>query len=135
MKELKYKILNFLFVITLGKFFFQWLLPTNPRSHNPICRISSQLMSLDYSATLKSIKQRLKCAVATFIIHLAIALVFFFLEGMRINYGNVIANLYPMWVQVYIGLRCYWAIKEREKNSVKVSTIISHKTLILREVA
>jgi hypothetical protein len=131
MKAVKYKILNFLFVITLGKFFFQWLLPSNPQSHNPVWTSLCRIIKLDYSIKFGSIEDRVKGSLAIFAVHLIIATAFFILEDMRISLGNVLGNLYPMWIQVYVGLRCYWAIKTREKNGVKLTC---YQNLTLSEV-
>ena len=130
MKTIKYKILNFLFVITLGKFFLQWILPTNPQSRNPLWRILTKSIKLNYSATPKNIKTRFFMAKILFIVHLSLAIISFILDDIKIAPSNVLVNFYPMWVQVYIGLRCYWAIKKR---TGKYSTTVINQNLILKE--
>jgi len=116
MKFTKYQILNFLFIITLGKFFFQWILPTNPSSRTPLWRVFSKTAGLNSPVKIGTLKYKLIGVKGLFIIHMLLAVLFYFVfDDMKISLSNILANFYPMWVQVYIGLRCYWVIKRRRQ--------------------
>lgn len=109
------KILNFLFTITLGRFYFNWILPTNNSSKNPLFKFI--LSKLGLANDLYSQGGRLRAKdriIATYIsasIH--IILVILYLDTHLVT--QMLVNIYPIWVQIYIGIRCWRIIKHKRK--------------------
>lgn len=97
------KILHWLFVLSGGQFYLNWILPTNPSSKNP-------LINLIYGGRQHcwygDYKVRLKACFMYGIIHIIGAILYFFINEFW-TICNLAINIYPIIVQVYIGIRCY----------------------------
>lgn len=112
------KIADFLFIATGTEFYMDWVLPTNPSSHNPFIRIF--LIFLKPAYNFHQYRIRLGVAIAAFSMHS------FFCILMLINpqtlfslVSNLFVNIYPMMIQLYIGYRCICVIKEKKVIAMK----------------
>ena len=98
----KYTLIDWLFVLCGGKFFFDWILPTNPSSKNPMW------FMFKYGSKIKGdvcTSRILMCYNLT-IIHLSFAVLYtIFLNGF-FTIENILINIYPIIVQLYIYYRC-----------------------------
>lgn len=104
----KLDVLSKFFILCGGRLYMNWILPTNPASKNPLIRKVFGWNKEAYCGF--NYKTRLKFSYIYGIIHLigAIAL---FLLGKFFSLENILVNLYPIIVQIYIGTRC-WNIKK-----------------------
>lgn len=106
------KLLEFLFVITGGKFYFKYILITNPSSRNPINRWFCKTIGLDHS--YKYLSNRIFAGRVMFVLHFILAIIYGFNDKPSISiFVNVLVNIYPMWVQVYIMYRCHLIMEKR----------------------
>lgn len=86
-----------------GKFYFDWLLFTNPVSKNPLWKWFCKWAAIhQWYGPL----YRLDSAYRLFNIHLAL-FGWYYLADNAFSPWNILTNLYPMLVQVYIGGRCF----------------------------
>lgn len=105
------KIIDILFIITLSRFYLNWILITNPSSHNPVIKFVWGWCKDGYEA--KKYKSRFNFALIAGITHLFFAIMMFCVgEGLTLT--NLLVNIYPVMVQLYIGYRCYIIIKHKE---------------------
>lgn len=100
-------VLKWLFILCGGKFYFDWLLITNPASKNILIK---SWFDLDY---FKNVEQRLQTAYMFAGIHIVAALINLGFHNF-FSLVNLFINLYPIIVQIYIGTRCYWVIQYKK---------------------
>lgn len=109
----KQDLYSMLFILIGGKFYLNWMLITNPTSKNFLIRRFWKNNSIfRYS----SIKDRYGACFALGGIHLLIGTFFLFIDQGLLP-GNVLTNLYPCLVQLYIGIRCHKILKSRQKSN------------------
>jgi hypothetical protein len=98
-------ILHFVFFATGGKIYMDWLLITNSSSKNPLIKWVTTFLRLDYSINKRwKLKTRY---VGTYILSgLHIVGFILFVHNNISIVENILINVYPVWVQVYIGDRC-----------------------------
>ena len=113
------KILKLLFVITGGELYFKYILPTNPSSRNPINRWLCKRVGIDWSVSRKTAYQRLYSAYLLIILHGIMFILTKLLSTTNSTLINVLVNLYPVWVNVYIGYRCYSIEKTKKMLRLK----------------
>lgn len=99
-----YKIVNFLFIITGGRFFLDWILPTNPASHNPLFRNLWPNKPVFNSSNFMA---RAIMGVLCFVLHLIGFYFYLYSDKGKIDILNVMVNVYPMWVQIYFCVRVF----------------------------
>ena len=109
------KIVDFIFFITLGRLYLDWILITNPKSHNPLIKLIFGWAAHGYTAW--NYKVRYKFALAAGIMHFVFAIGMLILDNFHIGIINLLFNIYPVWVQLYVGYRLSAVI--RHKNSQK----------------
>ena len=97
----KYTLVDWLFVLCGGKFFFDWILPTNPSSKNILW------FMFKYGPKMQGdvCTSRIEICYILIIIHIGFAVLFTFLNGF-FTIGNILVNIYPIIVQLYIYYRC-----------------------------
>lgn len=101
--------LTVFFIIIGVRFYFDWILPTNPVTKNPLFRLIYKKNWI----TKISPTERLNFCYGFIAVHLFLGV---FLPSDSIFYWeNILANIYPILVQIYIGVRCYRIIKKRYK--------------------
>jgi hypothetical protein len=105
--------MKYFFIISGAKFYFDWILLTNPVSKNSIIRFLMSPIKDCYSAI--NYKSRLNLAIILFTIHFLFAIFSFFMDFKF--FLNILVNIYPCIVNFYIGYRCY-IIKKFKKNTV-----------------
>lgn len=111
------KTINLIFVWSGAKFYMNWILPTNPMSKNPVIKLLWGWTWLAYTA--KSPKGRLALAYTCGIVHVFGFIISIAVDIYRdnlISYSsayNILANVYPILVQLYIGYRCYIVLQHR----------------------
>lgn len=107
------KILRLFFILCGGKLYFDWILPTNPTSKNPLWKL---LWALAVVSDNKIINPSVRLIAA--FIYAAIHFVFFWIYLLSHSHWwlNVLINVYPVIVQAYIGLRCWRILKKRSKT-------------------
>lgn len=123
MTDEKLERLNSIIYIILyllgGFIYLDWLLITNDQSKNPIIKVFWNLVGLRH---FQNAYQRYVSAITLFFIHFTGNIVFMVLYAM---YGmtcenvvlNLLVNVYPMLVQIYIGFRCYRVVLHRRALS------------------
>jgi hypothetical protein len=89
-----------------------WILLTNPTSKNPLIRKIYGWNKKGYCGF--HYENRLKMAYVYGTIHL-IGAISMTLLGDLFSLSNILVNLYPIIVQVYIGVRC-WRIKNLRRT-------------------
>jgi hypothetical protein len=107
------KIIDFLYVITFTKFYFNYLLITNPVSKNILIRFVYGGFKKDYG--IKNKKSRCELSYMLIIVH-SILFVFLFYIDTYISITNILVNFYPMLVNLYIAYRLRIIIKYYEKR-------------------
>lgn len=109
---MKTKFLPFLFILCGGKFYMDWILITNPMSKNPLIKLLFGWAKYGYSGS--DPVSRYSLAVSCGIVHIfGFSLSYYLLD--EITLMNVLSNLYPIVVQLYIGIRC-WKVIQFYKN-------------------
>jgi hypothetical protein len=111
-----------LFIYTGTKLFMDYILITNPISKNPLVKYIYGFMKKAYTAT--DYKERLIDAKILTVIHLLGIGIYILLDVNWI--ANIIFNVYPILVQLYIGYRCYKIIKFKEcqrRNQIELTSI------------
>lgn len=101
-----YLILTWLFLFSGANFYMNWILPTNPQSKNKL--IKWMWGGFKYSDPTI----RLYMAF----VYAGIHIFFLFISNNFWTVGNILVNVYPVIVQIYIGFRCYRIIKFKENN-------------------
>jgi len=88
--------------------YMDWVLPTNPRSKNPVIR---KLMGRGKSSYLNC-KDRLLFVVVYLTIHITFG-VSFYLSGSHIE--NIFLNIYPSMIQLWIGYRICVVLRHKHR--------------------
>jgi len=109
-------VVEVLAIVTGTKFYMNWLLVTNGQSKNPIIRFIASGLS-----ALKSVKIRKASAVRIFTIHIIGFLTYIIIPLSIIGHippmwwlFNLFVNVYPCFVQLYVGYRCHRVIQHRK---------------------
>jgi len=97
-------VIRLVFLLCGGKFYLNWILVTNPTSKNPLIKLLYGWMKSSYSA--KDFRNRYGFAWFFGIIHMVIAILMF-IDGRGFTITNLLVNIYPIVVQLYIGFRCW----------------------------
>ena len=112
------RIVSWIFILCGGNFYLNWILPTNPQSKNILIRkVWGRVSKEKY---MGSTQNRLGMAYSLGLVHVIGALIFFIISlvaghvEMFWHPINVLANLYPILVQLFIGYRC-WRIQSRRR--------------------
>lgn len=109
-----YDIIKCIFIICGGRFYLNYILPTNPNSKNPIIKWLWGWAKADYSG--KDYKGRYFSSWLYFSIHL-VGCIINFINGGIFSVANILVNIYPMIVQLWIGYRCLRVINFKKKLS------------------
>lgn len=104
---------DILFILCGGKLYLDYILLTNEKSKNPLIKILFPKLN-DWNWRYKS---RLKFAYTAGTAHVLFA-IFMFTIGLEFSVIiiNILVNIYPIIVQLYIGVRCWKIIQGRKKN-------------------
>jgi hypothetical protein len=102
-----YAVISWLFILSGGKLYLDYILITNPISKNPLIKFIYGWSREVYSA--KNYKRRYITAYAYSGIHI-VCLNINLITGNMWTLSNILVNLYPILVNIYIGYRC-WRIK------------------------
>ena len=103
-----YGIMSYIFVLCGGNFYMNYILPTNPQSRNKLIR---KLWG-GYAFKDPAVRYYFAYVYGTIhLIGLGINMVF----GTFWGVSNILINLYPVIVQLYVGYRC-WRIKDYYTN-------------------
>lgn len=103
-----YSIICWIFIIVGGNVYLNWILITNPKSKNPFIK---KIWSFD--KTKINITSRLEFAYFAGIGHFICMIIF----GITSNFfspANLLVNVYPVFVQCFIGYRCFKIKKIKE---------------------
>ncbi len=87
-------VLDWIFIVCGGKFYLDWILPTNPVSRNPVIRFLWGWLAYPYSAV--NYKSRYNSAIIVAIIHTVGAVAYFKTDVDIIP--NLLVNIYPIIV-------------------------------------
>lgn len=105
-RKLYYRIIRWFFILCGGKFYLNWILPTNPMSKNP-------LIILMWGGKKCNWWWKYNDRMTMCYVYGGIHLVFAGLNlaiGQFWSVGNILVNIYPIIVQCYIWSRV-WRIK------------------------
>lgn len=102
------KILNYFFIFTGTKLYFNYILPTNPVSKNPLFKA---LWGYKNNKML-SCESRIILAFIFGGIHILGFVTYIVTE--RNWCSNILINVYPVIVQICIGLKCYLVLTYRK---------------------
>lgn len=111
--------LKWVFILTGGKLFMDYILPFNESSKVALWRNMCRFLGISYGIKKKGIASRMGTAI----------IFAFFLFGY--NYYlmkkyetfdgvNIIGYVYPFIIQIYVGLRCHWILQNRRNHESKV---------------
>lgn len=111
-------LITTIFYLLGGRFYMDWILITNDKSKNLFLRKFWEYMGVEY---FKNVGNRFMLSIMLFTIHFVYN---GFFVWAHITHGvdwvniviNLLVNVYPMLVQIYIGFRCYRVIQH--KNSL-----------------
>lgn len=103
------KFIHLVFILSGAKLYFNWILPTNPASKNPI--IKKIWGKQNY--TMCKYKSRLTNSYFSGVGHMAGVIVYIFIDMPL--WTNILINIYPVIIQIYIGFRCFKIIQSRKK--------------------
>lgn len=115
MRKIKFIYLRWFFILCGGQFYLNWILPTNPMSKN---RLINLMWGGKKCTWWWKYNNRIFFAMYMGVLHCVFA-------GLNLAFGtfwsplNILVNLYPIIVQIYIGVRCY-----RIKNLRMVNHLI-----------
>lgn len=99
-----YNVISWLFILCGGKIYLDYILITNPTSRNPLIKKLWGWMKDEYTAKRDNTRY-----INSYIwggIHVVLLTVNI-IAGSMWSIGNILANVYPIIVQLYIGYRCY----------------------------
>lgn len=105
------RYIQYFFVLSGGQFYLKWILPTNPTSKNPIIKTLFGWAKFIYTG--KDVETRYTCAWIWGGVHIILGTTMF-VDGRGFTINNLLINIYPIIVQMYIGIRC-WRIKNFHK--------------------
>ncbi len=110
--------IDFLFKITGAKFYMDWLLITNPISKNPIIKFLWGWMKSVYTAN--NYKYRFRLSIILFSVHFVMFIFAFFDNNYNFMW-EIIYNIYPMIIQIYVGYRCWCVIKWKKYKNMLIT--------------
>lgn len=111
------KVLDAAFILSGAKLYLDWLLITNPASKNPVIKFFWGWAELSYTAWTPT--NRLQLAWVAGWLHFCFASMEIIGSG-RVSITNILVNIYPVFVQIYIGYRCHKVIKRKSKRYDKL---------------
>ena len=111
--KIQRRFIDFLYKISLTKFFMEWILITNPISKNPVIKLLWGWTKEYYTA--KDPQIRLDLAKVLFTVHLALGIIMLILDP-HAWFVNILVNVYPMLVQSYVGFRCNTVLLKRKNK-------------------
>jgi len=111
-----YSLLNWFFILSGTKFYLDYILITNPTSKNPIIRSLYRYLQNPYSAT--DYKSRFNMALAAGTIHVIGVILYTYLD-MFYSWSNLLINIYPIIIQIYVGYRLYLVKQSKRKPFIK----------------
>lgn len=112
----KYGVIRWFFILCGGQLYLNWILPTNPMSKNPLIKFLWGWMKMAYCG--RDYNGRYWKAYLYFTIHFIFCVVNF-IDGQMFSLGNILVNIYPMIVQMWIGYRC-WRVRRIKKLRITV---------------
>ncbi len=95
-----------IFILIGARFYFDWILPTNPQSKNPVWWFFWRDRHIFISVKINLLY---KIRLGFCFIYTAVHFVEYykqFQNGFGFNISNILLNIYPIIVQIYIGIRC-----------------------------
>lgn len=113
MKSIFYKSYYFFFTLIGGRIYLKWLLPTNPATNNP-------LFKLFYPKSIRRIylrdgfDVRLAGCFVFGILHIIMGIWYTISDSSFFTMQNILGNVYPILVQIYVGLRCKQVLDKRQ---------------------
>lgn len=96
-----YQMLEWFFILSGTKFYLNWILPTNPASKNPLFKKFWTGKLVNFTP-----RRRIKFAYLYGGIHLVGVVPMYLVLGTFFSVPNVLINLYPIMVQIYVFIRC-----------------------------
>ena len=108
----KLSTLDIMFIIIGGRFYMDWILPTNPASKNPVWRFIISPIKESYSS--KNLNGRFIQSFVFISIHVVGLL--FYIIGDGDFLSNLLVNIYPIIVNTYIAIRINNIIRKRKKG-------------------
>ncbi len=109
----KPNIIDWIFILSGGHFYMNWILPTNQQSKNKLIK------RLWGGKGWYNAHDRYKYVFIYSAIHLPFAIMNA-IGGYFWHPLNILINLYPLLVQLYIGHRC-WKIIQHKKSMLLIS--------------
>jgi hypothetical protein len=106
---------EFFFKLVGAKFYMDWLLITNPISKNPIIKLVWGWAKFAYTA--KDYNNRLRLAIILFTVHFIMFILDIFLDRSYNIIWEILYNIYPMIIQIYVGYRC-WCVIQWKKYKI-----------------
>lgn len=98
------RTMNTIFILIGGRFYFDYILPTNWSSKNPVYRFL--WLRWLWSIKMYDPKLRLKLSFFYGSIHVVGAIANI-TTGTFMSWSNIMVNVYPVIVQIWIAHRCY----------------------------
>ena len=105
-----------MFIICGGKAYMDYVLPTNPASKNKAIRWIARRLKVPFS-----IDDRMKFACITGNAHLYIGMIGWYSTNKWTLLVNLLFNIYPCIVQLYVGYRCLKVKSIRYKHKIMYS--------------
>ena len=99
-----YFVISWLFLLSGGKIYLDYILITNPTSKNPLIKLIFGFMRKFYTAN--DVDARYFGAWSCGVIHFVFMIVYACIGSMW-SVGNILVNVYPIIIQLYIGYRLY----------------------------
>lgn len=111
-------VVRWFFIAIGGKFYMDWILPTNPTSKNKLIILlwggkKRHCWTWDY-------KNRIKFCYIYGGIHIVFAILNA-ISGTFLSVGNILVNIYPIIVQLYIFYRCVRVLNLRTTSYINTS--------------
>jgi len=105
-------IIDIIFILIGGKFYMDWLLPTNPSSKNILWRFIMKPLKEGYTAT--KYERRFSSCYVLITVHTIGFIIMIFSSSIL---SNILINVYPIIVNSYILIRLYKVIKHKKSIS------------------
>jgi len=106
------KIVDIIFKLIGAKFYLDWLLFSNWSSKNPFYKWLYKSLPKE---NIIDVKTRINFAYVFGVIHLLFLLIDIVCHAF--SFSDVVINIYPIIVNLYIGYRC-WVVKQN-RNFIK----------------
>jgi|SRR5579859_7899630 len=117
-KRDKKHILDLIFYAIGGKVFMDYILPLNARSKVAIWRNFTRFCGVTYGIE-KGVANRMYTAI--FFAFFLFGYNYYLIKKYEtFDFINIIGYVYPIIVQIYVGLRCYWILQNRRKDEPQV---------------